>query len=74
VASVVGFRGTFEFDASKPDGTPRKLLDAGRLKRLGWSPRVDLKTGIAAAYKEFLAHESSTRGLTTRGAISGAKT
>ena len=74
MASVVGFRGAFEFDASKPDGTPRKLLDAGRLKRLGWSPRVDLETGIAAAYKEFLGRESSTRGLNTRGAISGVKT
>jgi len=58
VASVVGFRGTLEFDTSKPDGTPRKLLDVGRLGRLGWSPRVGLEAGIVAAYKDFLAHET----------------
>ena len=59
VASVVGFRGALEFDASKPDGTPRKLLDVSRLRRLGWSPRVDLKSGIAAAYKDYLAREGA---------------
>jgi len=74
VASVVGFRGALEFDASKPDGTPRKLLDVGRLKRLGWSPRVDLKTGIAAAYQDFLAREGSSAAAKIRGVISEAKT
>jgi GDP-L-fucose synthase len=74
VASVVGFRGALEFDTSKPDGTPRKLLDVGRLKRLGWSPRVDLRTGIAAAYKDFLAREGGTAEKKIRGAISWAKT
>jgi len=59
VASAVGFRGTLEFDTSKPDGTPRKLLDVSRLRKLGWAPRVDLKSGIAAAYKDFLAREHS---------------
>jgi GDP-L-fucose synthase len=58
VASVVGFRGALEFDKSKPDGTPQKLLNMSRLRKLGWSPRVDLKSGIAAAYKDFLARES----------------
>jgi GDP-L-fucose synthase len=58
VASVVGFRGAFDFDTSKPDGTPRKLLDSTRLKALGWSPRISLAEGIAAAYKDFLARES----------------
>jgi GDP-L-fucose synthase len=71
VASVVGFRGALEFDTSKPDGTPRKLLDVGRLRRFGWSPRVDLETGIAAAYKDFLAHDG---GAKKRDAISEAKT
>jgi len=56
VAGAVGFRGELEFDKSKPDGTPRKLLDVSRLRRLGWSPRIDLKSGIAAAYEDFLAH------------------
>jgi GDP-L-fucose synthase len=74
VAAVVGFRGALEFDASKPDGTPRKLLDVGRLKRLGWSPRVDLETGIAAAYRDFLAREGSSEQTKIRGAISEAKT
>ena len=57
VASVVGFRGALEFDTSKPDGTPRKLLDVGRLRRFGWSPRIGLQAGIAAAYKDFLARK-----------------
>jgi GDP-L-fucose synthase len=74
VASAVGFRGTLEFDTSKPDGTPRKLLDVGRLKRLGWEPRVDLKAGIAAAYKDFLAREGSLAAIKIRGVISEAKT
>jgi GDP-L-fucose synthase len=74
IASVVGYHGTLEFDTSKPDGTPRKLLDAGRLKRLDWSPRVDLKIGIAAAYKDFLAREGSSADAVVRGAISKAKT
>ncbi len=71
VAAVVGFRGALEFDASKPDGTPRKLLDIGRLRKLGWSPGIDLKAGITAAYKDFLAQEG---GLSEhRGAMSRAK-
>jgi len=74
LASVIGFRGTLEFDTSKPDGTPRKLLDVARIKRLGWSPRVDLKTGIAAAYKDFLAREGSSATTKIRGVISEAKT
>ena len=74
VASVVGFRGALDFDTSKPDGTPRKLLDVGRLRRLGWSPRVDLKAGIAAAYKDFLARESGTAETKNGVAITEAKT
>jgi len=46
IARVVGFKGRFELDPSRPDGTPRKLLDVSRLKALGWRPRVDLETGI----------------------------
>ena len=55
VMEVVGFQGRIVFDASKPDGTPRKLLDVGRLHALGWRHRVDLKQGIALAYQDFLA-------------------
>ncbi len=55
VMEIVGFAGRIVFDASKPDGTPRKLLDVGRLHALGWRHRVDLKQGIALAYQDFLA-------------------
>src|SRR5471032_2712839 len=55
VMEVVGFEGRIVFDASKPDGTPRKLLDVGRLHALGWKHRFALKQGIALAYQDFLA-------------------
>src|SRR5262249_19417629 len=45
IADVVGFTGRFVFDHSKPDGTPRKLLDVSKLTALGWRPRIDLETG-----------------------------
>jgi GDP-L-fucose synthase len=54
VARVVGFKGALQFDASKPDGTPRKLLDVSRMARLGWSARIGMQEGIALAYREFL--------------------
>lgn len=54
VAEVIGFRGGVTFDASKPDGMPRKLLDVSRLHALGWAPRTDLRTGIAKAYDAYL--------------------
>jgi GDP-L-fucose synthase len=55
VMEVVGFQGRVVFDASKPDGTPRKLLDVGRLHAQGWRHRIDLRQGIALAYEDFLA-------------------
>jgi GDP-L-fucose synthase len=54
VAAVVGFQGRLVFDPSKPDGTPRKLLDVSKLADLGWKPRVSLQEGLATAYKDFL--------------------
>jgi GDP-L-fucose synthase len=55
VAEIVGFNGKIVMDTSKPDGTPRKLLDIGRLIGLGWRPRIDLKKGIRRVYlEEFL--------------------
>jgi GDP-L-fucose synthase len=51
VAEVVGFEGALQFDTSKPDGTPRKLLDSGRLKALGWKPRISLREGLASTYE-----------------------
>ncbi len=55
VAAVVGYRGRFVHDTSKPDGTPRKLLDSSKLRALGWEPKTDLREGIAEAYRDFLA-------------------
>ena len=54
VAQVVGFKGRFVYDKSKPDGTPRKVMDVSRIKALGWQPKVDLPSGIALAYRDFL--------------------
>jgi GDP-L-fucose synthase len=54
VRDVVGFRGGIEWDRSKPDGTPRKLVDASRMKALGWTPRVPLEEGLKRAYQDFL--------------------
>jgi GDP-L-fucose synthase len=51
IADVVGFKGRFVFDASKPDGTPRKLLDVSKLTALGWRPRIDLEAGIRQTYE-----------------------
>lgn len=56
-AEVIGYAGRIRFDATKPDGTPRKLLDSSRLFSLGWRPEVDLREGIARAYADFLASE-----------------
>jgi GDP-L-fucose synthase len=55
VARVIGFRGNLRFDTSKPDGTPRKFLDSGRINALGWRARTQFDEGIAAAYKDFLS-------------------
>lgn len=54
VAEVVGYQGKIVWDASKPDGTPRKLLDTSRLNQLGWQPCVSLKDGLTRTYQSFL--------------------
>ena len=61
IARVVGFEGSIRFDTSKPDGTPRKLLDTSRLTALGWSPRIALEDGIRLTYEWFLNHLSSLK-------------
>lgn len=61
VASVTGFRGLITFDTSKPDGTPRKLLDVSRLSALGWRARRDLEDGIADAYRWFCQNQGELR-------------
>jgi GDP-L-fucose synthase len=53
IAEVLQYRGEFVYDTSKPDGTPRKLLDSSRITALGWKPAVGLREGIAAAYADF---------------------
>ncbi len=61
VMSAVGYRGELRFDPTKPDGTPRKLLDTQRLTGLGWQPRISLKEGIAQTYQWFAAHSADAR-------------
>jgi len=57
VAEVVGYRGAIDYDTSKPDGTPRKLLDISRIRALGWRPKMPLRDGIARAYEDFRSEE-----------------
>lgn len=52
IKEVVGFEGELKFDASKPDGTPRKLMDVSKINSLGWKHKIDLKTGIESVYEE----------------------
>lgn len=59
VRRIVGFKGNILWDTTKPDGTPRKLMDSSRLFALGWKPRVDFETGIRLAYQDFLARTSN---------------
>src|SRR5688572_1727703 len=61
VKATVGYDGGIEFDASKPDGTPRKLLDTSRLRALGWHPRVRLEEGLRKTYEWYCAHRSELR-------------
>jgi nucleoside-diphosphate-sugar epimerase len=51
---VVGFEGTIKFDKTKPNGTPRKLLDTQSLNNLGWNAQIDLRDGLASTYDWFL--------------------
>jgi len=61
VAGAVGYTGEVIWDTSKPDGTPRKLLDVSKLKSLGWSPQVDLADGIADTYEWFRENQQAMR-------------
>jgi len=62
MAKVVGFKGQIGFDTTKPDGTPRKLMDVSRLADMGWRASIDLEQGLRDTYAWFLAHESELRG------------
>ena len=59
IASVVGFKGKLTFDTTKPDGTPRKLLDVSRLSSRGWAMKMQLADGLAHAYRDFLQQEAA---------------
>jgi GDP-L-fucose synthase len=61
IASVTNYRGNLVFDDSKPDGTPRKLLDTSRLTSLGWTPKIKLKAGIESTYAWFKEHLAEAR-------------
>jgi GDP-L-fucose synthase len=60
VQRVVGYAGKIVWDTSKPDGTPRKLMDSSRLLALGWRPKINLETGIRLAYDDFLKSSAKT--------------
>lgn len=62
IGRIVGFEGQLVFDPSKPDGTPRKLMDSSRMAALGWKPRIGLDEGIADAYRWFLEHLAGDPG------------
>lgn len=62
IAQVVGYKGRVVFDASKPDGTPRKLLDVTRLHQLGWYHEISLEVGLASTYQWFLENQQHYRG------------
>ncbi len=57
IAEIVGYKKRLLFDQSKPDGTPRKLLDISRLTVLGWKPPTELREGLIMTYKDFLKHQ-----------------
>ena len=62
VAKVIGYQGTIEWDTTKPDGTPRKLMDVSRLERLGWKAKISLEDGLTKTYVWFLENQASFRG------------
>jgi len=62
VARVTGFQGEIVLDRSKPDGTPRKLLDVSKLSALGWTARIPLEEGVRETYRWYLEHAAQRRG------------
>lgn len=59
IKDIVGYEGEIKFDASKPDGTPRKLMDVSKLHSKGWHHKIELRDGIKLAYEDFLAHQAN---------------
>jgi GDP-L-fucose synthase len=64
IAAIIGWKGTFTYDTSKPDGAPRKIMDVSRLRALGWSAPTDFETGMKEAYKWYLSNEARLSALT----------
>jgi nucleoside-diphosphate-sugar epimerase len=65
VTEVVGFRGRIQWDPTRPDGAPEKVLDSSYMRQLGWLPRTDLRTGINQTYRWFLEHDGASVGKTS---------
>ncbi|MFM2484514.1 GDP-L-fucose synthase [Celerinatantimonas yamalensis] len=63
IAKVIGYQGVVNTDPSKPDGTPRKLMNVSRLKKLGWHAQIGLEIGLADAYSWFCKHQKALRGI-----------
>ena len=63
IKDIVGYDGEIKYDTSKPDGTPRKLLDISKLKKLGWKPEIKLRDGVAQSYAWFLDHQDTFRNI-----------
>jgi GDP-L-fucose synthase len=67
VKKIVGFEGDLTFDSSKPDGTPRKLMDVSKLHDLGWKHKIELEEGIQLAYQDFLSKQQENPALSLNG-------
>ena len=63
MAEVTGFKGKLDWDTSKPDGTPRKLMDVGKLERLGWKASIELQAGLETTYQWFLKHQGDFKSV-----------
>jgi len=61
VSKVIGYKGNISFDTSKPDGTPKKLMDSSNMFKLGWQPKVKLEEGIALAYADFIQKHTTNK-------------
>jgi len=60
IGSAVGYQGQIDFDTTKPDGTPKKLMSSDKLKNMGWEPKVSLDDGLRVAYEDFLREVSKS--------------
>jgi GDP-L-fucose synthase len=61
IGEVTGFEGTIEYDTSKPDGAPRKLMDNTKLRNMGWAPQISLKDGLRDAYQWYVDNIDNAR-------------